>query len=124
MTGTADSLPEPEEDAAGPSRSGGPAGIVRLRVTPDGEQACVTVADSGAGFGIGKIGRDSLGLEIVGALVLDCGGTVQIGTSDLGGVSVAVTLPCLPQTLAPVRELGVVLAGSTATWRDDADMPA
>jgi signal transduction histidine kinase len=105
-------------------QAAGPDGLVRLQVTPDGEQACVTVADSGAGFGIGKIGRDSLGLEIIGALVLDCGGTVQMGTSDLGGVSVAVTLPCLPQTLAPVRELGVVLAGSAATWRGDADMPA
>lgn len=105
-------------------RAAGPGGLVRLQVARHGEQARLAVADSGAGFDIRKIGRASLGLEIIGALVLDCGGTVQMGTSDLGGLDVAVMLPCLPEAAPPLRKRDMALAGAASSRRDDADLLA
>jgi K+-sensing histidine kinase KdpD len=51
------------------------------------------VADSGPGFGNGESGLASLGLGIVAALVRRSNGGLHMGTSDLGGLAVAVTLP-------------------------------
>ena len=74
-------------------RAAGPAGRVRLTVTAGGDRATLVVADSGRGFGRGDPGRASLGLDIVAAMARSCGGTVEIGTSDLGGTAVTVTFP-------------------------------
>ena len=79
-------------------RAAGAGGRVRLLVAHDEGQARLTVADSGGGLGTAQTGRTSLGLEIIGGLALGCGGTVQMGTSDLGGLCVTVLLPCLPQS--------------------------
>jgi len=101
-------------------RAAGPEGQVRLLVALVGDRARLAVADSGAGFDIGRTGRASLGLEIVGSLVLDCGGTVEMGTSDLGGLSVAVTFPCPPLTVPPPREPDIMLARSNGSRSEDA----
>jgi signal transduction histidine kinase len=74
-------------------RAAGPRGRVRLAVQRDGDQARLVVADSGRGFGHAKAGKASLGLEIVAALVRRSGGTLQMGTGELGGLAVTVTLP-------------------------------
>jgi signal transduction histidine kinase len=75
-------------------RAAGRGGQVRLLVTRDADRATLSVADSGDGLGRGKAGRTTLGLEIIGSLVLGCGGTVQMGVSDLGGLCVTIALPC------------------------------
>jgi len=89
-------------------RAAGPGGRVRLTVRADGvradgdringvradgDRAALVVADSGRGFGQGKPGRASLGLDIVTAMARRGGATVEIGTSDLGGTAVTVTFP-------------------------------
>jgi signal transduction histidine kinase len=75
-------------------RAAGRGGQVRLLVALDAGRARLSVADSGEGLGRGKAGRTTLGLEIIGSLVLGCGGTVQMGVSDLGGLCVTITLQC------------------------------
>jgi signal transduction histidine kinase len=84
-------------------RAAGPGGRIRLSVTAGGDFATLVVADSGRGFGRGEPGRASLGLEIVAAMARSCGGTVEIGASDLGGTAVTVTFPC---EAAASREAG------------------
>jgi signal transduction histidine kinase len=74
-------------------RAAGPGGRVRLTVSNDGDRATLVVADSGRGFGQSEPGRASLGLDIVAAMARRCGGTVEMGTSDLGGTAVTVTFP-------------------------------
>jgi signal transduction histidine kinase len=74
-------------------RAAGPGGRVRLTVRADGDRAALVVADSGRGFGQGKPGRASLGLDIVAAMASRGGGTVEMGSSDLGGMAVTVTFP-------------------------------
>jgi signal transduction histidine kinase len=74
-------------------RAAGPAGRVRLAVEREGCRARLVVADSGRGFGNGEFGHASLGLGIVAALVRRNDGAVQMGTGDLGGLAVTVTLP-------------------------------
>ena len=74
-------------------RAAGPGGRVRLTVRDGGDRATLVVADSGRGFGQTEPGRASLGLDIVAAMARRCGGTVEMGTSDLGGTAVIVTFP-------------------------------
>lgn len=75
-------------------RAAGPAGQVRVLVDEADGQARVAIADSGNGFGhAAPAGRAGLGLEIIGTLALKCGGSVQLGISDLGGLAVTVRLP-------------------------------
>jgi len=75
-------------------RAAGPRGRVRMVIDETGGQARMAIADSGNGLGqTVPGGRASLGLEIIGALALKCGGSVQFGVSDLGGLGVTVRLP-------------------------------
>lgn len=74
-------------------RAAGPTGRVRLAVEREGARARLVVADSGRGFGHGEFGQASLGLGIVAALVRRNDGAVQMGTGDLGGLAVTITLP-------------------------------
>ena len=74
-------------------RAAGPEGRVRLAVERGEERALMIVADSGPGFGNGESGQASLGLGIVAALVRRNNGDLRMGTSDLGGLAVAVALP-------------------------------
>jgi signal transduction histidine kinase len=73
-------------------RAAGPEGRVRLAVECGQGQARMVVADSGPGFGHGECGQASLGLGIVAVLVRRNGGSLQMSTSDLGGLAVTVTL--------------------------------
>jgi len=73
-------------------RAAGRGGQVRVLVVLDAGRATLSVADSGDGLGRERAGRTTLGLEIIGSLVLGCGGTVQMGVSDLGGLCVTITL--------------------------------
>jgi signal transduction histidine kinase len=74
-------------------RAAGPGGFVRLIAKPLDGRALLTVSDSGHGLGHGPSGRASLGLDIVGALVLESGGTLELRGSELGGLGVSVILP-------------------------------
>jgi signal transduction histidine kinase len=74
-------------------RAAGPGGRVRLTVRAGGDRATLVVADSGRGFGRGEPGRASLGLDIVAAMARRGGGSVEMGTSDLGGTAATVTFP-------------------------------
>jgi signal transduction histidine kinase len=75
-------------------RAAGPAGRVRVLVAEADGQALLEIADSGNGLGHAVPGgRAGLGFEIVGALALKYGGSVQLGGSDLGGLAVTVRLP-------------------------------
>jgi hypothetical protein len=74
-------------------RAAGPGGRVRLVVERDGDRARLVVSDSGRGSGHGESGRALLGLDIVAALVRRNDGSLQMATSDMGGLAVAVTLP-------------------------------
>jgi signal transduction histidine kinase len=82
-------------------RAAGPGGRVRLTVRADGERAALVVADSGRGFGQAKPGRASLGLDIVAAMARRAGATVEMGTSDLGGMAVTVTFARVAAEPAP-----------------------
>jgi signal transduction histidine kinase len=72
-------------------------GRVEIRVGPTatGLEVAIEVADSGPGFGHGQVGLDSQGLSIVAELAAAAGGVLDIGSSDLGGAGVTVTLPVL-----------------------------
>lgn len=74
-------------------RAAGAGGRVLLTVERDGGAARLAVADSGPGFGLAEPGKASLGLNIVAAMVRRAGGSLRMGTSDLGGMAVTVTLP-------------------------------
>lgn len=104
-------------------RAAGAGGRVRLLVALEEGQARLAVADSGDGLGTGKAGRTSLGLEIIGGLVLGCGGTVQMGASDLGGLCVTVLLPCLPQPELTPSQHGRLLVDSPGPGREDGGLP-
>jgi signal transduction histidine kinase len=82
-------------------RAAGPEGRVLLVAERDARGARLVVADSGPGFGHGESGRASLGLGIVAALVRRNDGALEMGTSDLGGLAVAVTLPAADRAVAP-----------------------
>lgn len=104
-------------------RAAGPGGYVRLMVTLGEDGARLSVANSGDGFRQ-PTAHTSLGLEIIGSLVLGCAGTVQLGTSDLGGPCMVVTLPCPPQPAPPADERDRVLVGSPGTGPKDEGQPA
>jgi len=75
-------------------RAAGSVGRVRVQVDEADGYARLAVADSGCGFGRGNPGGQAgLGLEIIGALVLNYGGSVHLGVADLGGLVVTVRLP-------------------------------
>lgn len=74
-------------------RAAGPKGRVRLEVVRDDQTVRISVGDSGPGFGAGTHGAASLGLQIVRRLAHQHGGQVDIGTSDLGGALVTLSLP-------------------------------
>ena len=75
-------------------RAAGPAGRVRVVIDEADGQARLAIDDSGHGFGHpAPGGRVGLGLEIIGALTLKYGGSVQLRTGDLGGLAVTVLLP-------------------------------
>ena len=104
-------------------RAAGTGGRVRLVVAVENDQARLSVADTGDGLGQGMAGRNSLGLEIIGKLALGCGGTVQMGVSDLGGLCVTVAFPCPPQPELPARDRGRVYSGSAGLGREDGSLP-
>ena len=92
-------------------------GAVRVEVKRDRKQALIRVSDSGPGLPPERIeqalepfvttkGREhlGLGLSVVHGIVTRCGGRLTLGHSDLGGLSVALTLP-LADLRAVRREL-------------------
>jgi len=83
-------------------RAAGPRGRVQVRVlrcldldaaSRPGAVAVLTVEDDGPGFGAGEPGLASLGLEVARAVVAETGGTLELGSSMLGGGRATVTLP-------------------------------
>lgn len=75
-------------------RAAGSDGKVRVSVDEADGRARLTIADSGSGLRHpASAGRTGLGLEIIGSLALNYGGSVHLGASDLGGLAVTVWLP-------------------------------
>lgn len=89
-------------------RAAGPSGTVRVTVRSAGSLALLEVEDSGPGFGAGPTGRASLGLSIVEHVARAHHGRVGIGRSELGGASVALTLPLPPAGPSTIRMTGLL----------------
>jgi signal transduction histidine kinase len=65
--------------------------VVSVNTSPDGTS--IAIEDDGPGFGA-LPARHSIGLEIVDRTMLEAGGSLEIGTSDLlGGACVALSFP-------------------------------
>ncbi len=79
-------------------RAAGPDGKVVVSMYGDDDVACVSVGDSGPGFGASAAGRSSLGLVTVSQLVDRHGGHLELRRSSLGGAQVTIVIP------APVDE--------------------
>jgi signal transduction histidine kinase len=74
------------------ARAAGRGGHVRLAVSqPD--ETVIEVTDDGPGFGAGRPGMASLGLEIVDSLLASCEGIMEVGSSASGGTRVRIVLP-------------------------------
>lgn len=80
--------------------------LVRVRAAQFGESVGITVEDDGPGVDaarreeiatrgkrLDEEGGAGLGLAIVGDILDECGGRMELGVSGLGGLSVTVTLP-------------------------------
>ncbi|MCR5034987.1 MAG: PAS domain S-box protein [Clostridia bacterium] len=94
-----------------------PGGSVRVRVSSDGSNACLSVADDGIGipkehqeriferfYRVDKshsreVGGTGLGLSLVKHAVKAHGGTIQLYSALDQGTEIVVTLPCARNTL-------------------------
>lgn len=74
-------------------RAAGPDGKVVLSMTVDDGSVCVSVGDSGPGFGASAAGRSSLGLVTVSQLADRHGGHLELRRSPLGGAQVTIVVP-------------------------------
>ena len=82
------------------TRAAGPHGHVHVGVYRDDASVRVVVEDDGPGFGRVQMGK-RLGLTVVAQAVISGGGTVEIGSSELGGVRVTLHL----------KEAGIEIVG-------------
>lgn len=74
-------------------RAAGPAGQVRVTVSPGAGEVQIEVEDDGPGFGALPV-RNGIGLRSVRRLVQQAGGRLEAGgPSRLGGASVRIHLP-------------------------------
>jgi signal transduction histidine kinase len=72
------------------------ATAVTLRLTRDGDELLLTVRDNGRGLGSGPQDarrRGSVGLELLGQLVVGHGGRLTVADAEEGGVLMTVALP-------------------------------
>lgn len=74
------------------ARAAGHGGRVTVKVTQR-RGTIIEVADNGPGFGKGRPGRASLGLEIVDSLLASCDGFREVGSPARGGTVVRIILP-------------------------------
>ncbi|WP_328990170.1 ATP-binding protein [Kribbella sp. NBC_01245] len=72
-------------------RAAGPDGVVELAARQTDAGLAISIGDSGPGFGLGPPGLSSRGLVIVRRLIEAVGGSLDVGTSPLGGALVTVT---------------------------------
>lgn len=82
-------------------RAAGPQGHVEIVVAREGEIVRIDIIDSGPGFGSAPLGRASLGLEVVAALLAAHGGTVTLVQGTGPGTRIRVELP---RVRLPVQE--------------------
>lgn len=76
-------------------RAAGPAGQVRVTVSPSAGEVQIEVEDDGPGFGALPV-QNGIGLRSVRRLVQQAGGRVDAGgPSRLGGASVRIHLPAV-----------------------------
>lgn len=81
------------------TRAAGSPGRVQINVRNEQQTALLSIDDSGPGFG--RIPeRHGLGLQSVARSTGRCEGSVQYGSSPLGGVRVRL---CLPMAFGPAR---------------------
>jgi signal transduction histidine kinase len=71
----------------------GPEGLVEVTAKAGSNGLVIAVDDSGPGFGCGPPGLAALGLHIVGRLIDEIGGSIDVGRSHLGGARVTVFFP-------------------------------
>lgn len=74
-------------------RAAGPSGKVVVSMAVDGGTVCVSVSDSGPGFGASAAGRSSLGLVTVSQLADRHGGHLELRRGSLGGAQVTIVIP-------------------------------
>lgn len=74
-------------------RAAGPNGKVSVRCFHRDGMLCVSVGDSGPGFGEAPAGRASLGIVSVTSLVDRHGGHMELRRSPLGGAQVTIVIP-------------------------------
>jgi signal transduction histidine kinase len=74
-------------------RAVGPVGEVRVRVGTESGSSVVQIDDDGPGFGAARPSLASLGLGIVHDFVTEFGGSVEMGSGELGGGCVRILLP-------------------------------
>ena len=81
-------------------RAAGPAGHVRVTVSPSAGEVQIEVEDDGPGFGALPV-QNGIGLRSVQRLVQQAGGRVDAGgPSRLGGASVRIHLPAVRTEVA------------------------
>lgn len=78
-------------------RAAGRGGRVGVAISQPGE-TIIEVSDDGPGFGAGRPGSASLGLEIVDSLLASCDGVMHVESPPGGGTRVRIVLP---QRLTP-----------------------
>lgn len=77
-------------------RAAGPSGLVTVRVSVEGQELLIDIADTGPGFGQGTPGLASVGLSVVHDCARLHGGRVDSGTLRSGGAFVRLRLPPVP----------------------------
>lgn len=75
----------------------GPPGLVRLRVTREGEDVHVTVSDQGGGM---RPRPDSPGLGLGLPLIARLSASLEVSTGERGGTTLCMTFPLGDRTLA------------------------
>jgi signal transduction histidine kinase len=74
------------------ARAAGPDGRVTLAIRHEAS-TILEVTDDGPGWGSAPRGRASLGLDVVTALLVSSGGTLEVVSPPAGGTTVRMTIP-------------------------------
>lgn len=74
-------------------RAAGDQGVVHVKVSSDDHTAAVEVSDNGTGFGTVASGQGH-GMSVVGTVLHDCHGRLEITSGPGPGTTVRMLIPC------------------------------